>query len=97
MLSKCLTRHDTLSLAASRVQSLPVRFMIDRAGLVGNDGPTHHGCYDLAYLGTLPNIVVMAPVRCPSLQVRRVETARTLAILCECGAATARCAAQRRI
>ena len=43
------------------IQSLPVRFMIDRAGLVGNDGPTHHGCYDLAYLGTLPNIVVMAP------------------------------------
>jgi len=33
-----------------------VRFMIDRAGLVGNDGPTHHGCYDLAYLGALPNI-----------------------------------------
>jgi 1-deoxy-D-xylulose-5-phosphate synthase len=43
------------------IQSLPVRFMIDRAGLVGNDGPTHHGVYDLAYLGTLPNIVVMAP------------------------------------
>ena len=33
-----------------------MRFMIDRAGLVGNDGPTHHGCYDLAYLGALPNI-----------------------------------------
>ena len=43
------------------LQSLPVRFMIDRAGLVGNDGPTHHGCHDLAYLGTLPNIVIMAP------------------------------------
>jgi 1-deoxy-D-xylulose-5-phosphate synthase len=43
------------------IQSLPVRFMIDRAGLVGNDGPTHHGCFDLAYLGCLPNIVVMAP------------------------------------
>jgi len=43
------------------IQSLPVRFMIDRAGLVGNDGPTHHGCHDLAYLGTLPNIVIMAP------------------------------------
>eukprot|EP00961_Rhodomonas_salina_P295053 3935091-Rhodomonas_salina.2 len=35
--------------------------MIDRAGLVGNDGPTHHGCFDLAYLGTLPDIVIMAP------------------------------------
>jgi len=43
------------------LQKLPVRFMIDRAGLVGNDGPTHHGCFDLAYLGTLPNIVIMAP------------------------------------
>mmetsp|Transcript_58355 Transcript_58355/g.119350 ORF Transcript_58355/g.119350 Transcript_58355/m.119350 type:complete len:762 (-) Transcript_58355:72-2357(-) len=43
------------------IQKLPVRFMIDRAGLVGNDGPTHHGCFDLAYLGALPDIVVMAP------------------------------------
>jgi hypothetical protein len=43
------------------IQRLPVRLMIDRAGLVGNDGPTHHGCFDLAYLGTLPDIVIMAP------------------------------------
>jgi 1-deoxy-D-xylulose-5-phosphate synthase len=43
------------------IQKLPVRFMLDRAGLVGNDGPTHHGSYDLAYLGTLPDIVIMAP------------------------------------
>ena len=42
------------------IQNLPVRFMIDRAGLVGNDGPTHHGSFDLSYMGCLPNIVVMA-------------------------------------
>jgi 1-deoxy-D-xylulose-5-phosphate synthase len=49
------------------IQKLPVRFILDRAGLVGNDGPTHHGSYDLAYLGTLPDIVIMAP----SDEVRR--------------------------
>ncbi|CAM9208074.1 unnamed protein product, partial [Chrysoparadoxa australica] len=43
------------------IQKLPVRLIMDRAGLVGNDGPTHHGSYDLAYLGTLPYIVIMAP------------------------------------
>ncbi len=43
------------------IQSLPVRFIIDRAGLVGGDGDTHAGSFDLAYLGILPNIVVMAP------------------------------------
>lgn len=43
------------------VQKLPVRFILDRAGLVGNDGPTHHGSFDLTYLGTLPNMVIMAP------------------------------------
>ena len=43
------------------VQKLPVRLILDRAGLVGNDGPTHHGSFDLTYLGTLPNIVIMAP------------------------------------
>ena len=43
------------------VQKLPVRMILDRAGLVGNDGPTHHGSFDLTYLGTLPNIVIMAP------------------------------------
>ncbi len=42
------------------IQSLPVRFAIDRAGLVGADGPTHAGAFDVAYLGCLPNIVVMA-------------------------------------
>jgi len=43
------------------LQKLPVRFILDRAGLVGNDGPTHHGTFDLAYMGCLPNIVIMAP------------------------------------
>ena len=43
------------------IQNLPVRFAIDRAGLVGADGPTHAGAFDLAYLGCLPGMVVMAP------------------------------------
>ena len=43
------------------IQHLPVRFAIDRAGLVGADGPTHAGAFDLAYLGCLPGMVVMAP------------------------------------
>jgi len=43
------------------VQNLPVRFVLDRAGLVGNDGPTHHGVYDLSYLGCIPNLTIMAP------------------------------------
>jgi 1-deoxy-D-xylulose-5-phosphate synthase len=42
------------------IQSLPVRFAIDRAGLVGADGPTHAGSYDITYLSTLPGFVVMA-------------------------------------
>jgi 1-deoxy-D-xylulose-5-phosphate synthase len=42
------------------IQSLPVRFAIDRAGLVGADGPTHAGSFDVAYLGTLPGFVIMA-------------------------------------
>jgi 1-deoxy-D-xylulose-5-phosphate synthase len=43
------------------IQNLPVRFAMDRAGLVGADGCTHAGSFDLAYLGTLPNFVIMAP------------------------------------
>jgi 1-deoxy-D-xylulose-5-phosphate synthase len=43
------------------LQNLPVVFTLDRAGLVGSDGPTHHGSYDLAYLRVFPNMVVMAP------------------------------------
>ncbi len=42
------------------IQKLPVRFAIDRAGLVGADGPTHAGSFDVAYLGCLPDFVVMA-------------------------------------
>ena len=42
------------------IQNLPVRFAIDRAGLVGADGPTHAGAFDIAYLACLPNFVVMA-------------------------------------
>jgi 1-deoxy-D-xylulose-5-phosphate synthase len=42
------------------IQRLPVRFAIDRAGLVGADGPTHAGAFDVSYLATLPNFVVMA-------------------------------------
>jgi 1-deoxy-D-xylulose-5-phosphate synthase len=42
------------------IQNLPVRFAMDRAGLVGADGPTHAGSFDLAYLGCLPNFVIMA-------------------------------------
>jgi 1-deoxy-D-xylulose-5-phosphate synthase len=52
------------------LQQLPVRMILDRAGLVGNDGATHHGSFDLAYLGCVPDIVIMAPadeVRCTAL------------------------------
>ena len=43
------------------LQNLDVTFGIDRAGLVGEDGPTHAGAYDYAYMRTIPNIVIMAP------------------------------------
>ena len=43
------------------LQSLPVRFAMDRAGYVGADGATHAGSFDLSYLGCLPNMVIMAP------------------------------------
>ena len=43
------------------LQNLPVTFAIDRAGLVGDDGPTHHGVFDLSYLRCIPNMVVCAP------------------------------------
>jgi 1-deoxy-D-xylulose-5-phosphate synthase len=44
------------------IQKLPVIFCLDRAGIAGADGPTHHGAYDLAYMRCLPNIVVSAPM-----------------------------------
>lgn len=43
------------------LQSLPVVFCIDRAGLVGEDGPTHHGSFDLAFLNPIPNLIIAAP------------------------------------
>lgn len=44
------------------IQKLPVIFCLDRAGLVGDDGPTHHGCYDIPYMRCIPNMVVSAPM-----------------------------------
>jgi 1-deoxy-D-xylulose-5-phosphate synthase len=44
------------------IQKLPVVFCLDRAGLVGEDGPTHHGCYDIAYMRCVPNMIVAAPM-----------------------------------
>jgi 1-deoxy-D-xylulose-5-phosphate synthase len=43
------------------LQRLPVRFVLDRAGIVGEDGPTHHGAFDLSYLRCVPNMTIMAP------------------------------------
>ena len=59
------------------IQSLPVRFALDRAGLVGADGATHAGSFDLAYLGCLPGLVVMAP----SDEVELVHAVATLAAI----------------
>ena len=59
------------------IQSLPVRFAIDRAGQVGADGATHAGSFDLAYLCTLPNFVVMAPSNENEL-VNSIATAATI-------------------
>lgn len=44
------------------IQKLPVIFCLDRAGVVGDDGPTHHGCYDIPYMRCIPNMVVSAPM-----------------------------------
>jgi 1-deoxy-D-xylulose-5-phosphate synthase len=59
------------------IQSLPVRFAMDRAGLVGADGATHAGSFDLAYLGCLPGFVLMAPSDEAEL-VHMVATAATI-------------------
>jgi 1-deoxy-D-xylulose-5-phosphate synthase len=59
------------------IQSLPVRFAIDRAGLVGADGPTHAGAFDTTYLATLPGFVVMAAADEAEL-VNMVATARAI-------------------
>ncbi|QJB34815.1 1-deoxy-D-xylulose-5-phosphate synthase [Chitinophaga oryzae] len=44
------------------IQHLPVIFCLDRAGLVGEDGPTHHGAYDIAYMRSIPNVIISAPM-----------------------------------
>ncbi len=59
------------------IQSLPVRFAIDRAGLVGADGPTHAGSFDITYLSTLPNFIVMAASEEAEL-VRMINTSTTI-------------------
>jgi 1-deoxy-D-xylulose-5-phosphate synthase len=59
------------------LQSLPVTFCMDRAGLVGDDGPTHHGVFDIAYLRPLPNMTLMAP-RDEAMLVRMLHTALEL-------------------
>src|SRR5918997_228191 len=56
------------------LQKLNVVFAMDRAGLVGDDGPTHHGAFDISYLRCLPNITVMAP-RDEAMLVRMLRTA----------------------
>src|SRR5204862_4712633 len=56
------------------LQKLGVVFAMDRAGLVGDDGPTHHGAFDIAYLRCLPNITLMAP-RDEAMLVRMLRTA----------------------
>lgn len=44
------------------LQKLPVVFCLDRAGLVGEDGPTHHGCYDISFMRCIPNLIIAAPM-----------------------------------
>lgn len=44
------------------IQKLPVIFCLDRAGLVGEDGPTHHGCYDISYFRCIPNLIISSPM-----------------------------------
>jgi 1-deoxy-D-xylulose-5-phosphate synthase len=56
------------------LQQLPVTFCMDRAGLVGDDGPTHHGVFDIAYLRALPHITLMAP-RDEAMLVHMLHTA----------------------
>ena len=57
------------------IQNLPVRFGIDRAGLVGADGATHAGAFDVAYLGCLPGMVLMAP--CDEVELRHMVATAT--------------------
>jgi len=59
------------------IQKLPVKFAIDRAGQVGSDGPTHAGSFDITYLSTLPNFIVMAP----SNQAELIKMIKTSSII----------------
>jgi len=59
------------------LQGLPVVLCLDRAGLVGDDGPTHHGAFDLSYLRHIPDLIVMAPASAPELR-RMLATALSL-------------------
>ncbi|CAA9494225.1 MAG: 1-deoxy-D-xylulose 5-phosphate synthase [uncultured Solirubrobacteraceae bacterium] len=59
------------------LQKLPIVFAMDRAGLVGDDGPTHHGVFDIAYLRSLPNMTLMAP-RDEAMLAHMLHTALTL-------------------
>ncbi len=65
------------------IQSLPVRFAIDRAGLVGSDGATHSGAFDVAYLACLPNMVIMAAAD----ELELMHMVRTAASLDQCPSA----------
>ncbi|MBX7146763.1 MAG: 1-deoxy-D-xylulose-5-phosphate synthase, partial [Alphaproteobacteria bacterium] len=65
------------------IQSLPVRFALDRAGLVGADGQTHAGSFDTAYLGCLPNFVIMAPAD----EIELMHMVRTAASIDHCPSA----------
>ncbi len=73
------------------LQELPVTFVLDRAGLVGADGPTHHGLLDLAYLRAIPHIVIASPRNENELQhllATGIESGRPFAIRFPRGAAT---------
>lgn len=63
------------------IQKLPVVFCLDRAGLVGDDGPTHHGCYDIAFFRCIPNMVISSPMNEAELRnlmyTAQLETLKT--------------------
>tara|TARA_B100000575_G_scaffold190872_1_gene153971 strand:- start:12205 stop:14121 length:1917 start_codon:yes stop_codon:yes gene_type:complete len=65
------------------LQNLPVRFAIDRAGQVGSDGPTHAGSFDIAYLSTLPNFIIMAP----STQIELIKMIKSSVYINDCPSA----------
>ncbi len=60
--SSFMQRAYDMVIHDAAIQKLPVVFCLDRAGLVGDDGPTHHGCYDISYMRCIPNMIVSAPM-----------------------------------